>query len=100
MGPLDKLAFWVGASAFLTYRDPKWWDFWNELLPNTQSVKDTAFTFLNPTKCDSKSPVSAINENPNLSSLTALLPRARVVPETGGSHVFSPSTEGFPHPGL
>ena len=52
------LAFWTGTSVFLTYRDPKWWDFCNELLPNTQGLKDTAFTFLNPTKADFKPPVS------------------------------------------
>ena len=66
------LAFWTGTSVFLTYTDPKWWDFCNELIPNTQGLKDTVFTFLNPTKADSKPLVSMIDENPSVSSLPLL----------------------------
>lgn len=85
------LAFWTGTSVFLTYRDPKWWDFCNELLPNTQGLKDTEFTFLNPTKADSKPPVSMMRSPALAVFFTTLLSWALVVPEPRRSLVYGSS---------
>lgn len=46
--------------------DPKAGDFWNELLPNSQGAKNSAYISLNPTKSHSKPLVSKVNEKPNV----------------------------------